>query len=479
MTYGILTLDDTLGLVLPVSILAFLVCLIFQSVLLVLRIFLPISATSPKRTEKKDGSNSNDSQNGSLNFKSLVFLFVLCYLLQPLGTMLHLRGQRQNMEFSSRSQKRSGLHDLVYGKDPLMKTLLDKIPSLRRGPKPPFLWSNRHLQFFPWLLQNEMHRQEGMPFQRMDLEVTACLDKSTPECIRDPLMNDTITLDVFPPFDDVQNQYPGFHAGSPIIFFSPGLRCHSHDLPGTMIIRRAFAKGIRSVVVNRRGHTPDRKLRAPRFNLFGDVHDLEQSYWHIHEHYAAPHTPSFLHGISSGTAVVVSALAEFDKRRWLAAVVEASSTNNNNETTTAKATFDNGWDTLYGQQQQQHRGVAPSFIASVSVVPGYDISKVMMPERFKYPYNPLLTESVKDHFVRTNEDVLRAYDSEAVDLALEADNLQDFVNAVAPFAGYPNATEYYKGENPINDMQYITTPKLVLNSIDDPCVSLWCQQLLW
>ena len=87
----------------------------------------------------------------------------------------------------------------------------------------------------------------------------------------------------------------------------PGLRCHSMDMPGNSIIRRLYGEGFRSVVINRRGHTPTQPLRAPRWNLFGDVPDLEQTYWYIRTQLVALDTPMFVHGISSGTAVVVSA----------------------------------------------------------------------------------------------------------------------------------------------------------------------------
>jgi hypothetical protein len=52
-------------------------------------------------------------------------------------------------------------------------------------------------------------------------------------------------------------------------------------MPGNMIIRLLWAAGIRTVAINRRGHTPDQPLKAPRWNLFGDVDDLEQVYWHV------------------------------------------------------------------------------------------------------------------------------------------------------------------------------------------------------
>jgi predicted alpha/beta-fold hydrolase len=80
-----------------------------------------------------------------------------------------------------------------------------------------------------------------------------------------------------------------------------------------------------------------------------------------------------------------------------------------------------------------------------------------------------LTSLVKQHFVLQNEELLRQFNSNAVDAALAATSLQEFVDATAPFAGYPNASAYYHVENPINEVRHISTPKLVLNSIDDPC----------
>jgi len=83
-----------------------------------------------------------------------------------------------------------------------------------------------------------------------------------------------------------------------------------------------------------------------------------------YNNFVDPNTPLFLHGISSGTAAVVSALSEWDSRRV-----------------------------------EQPSLVSPSFVASISVTPGYDTSKVLKPERFKFQYNDLLTPMVKEHFV--------------------------------------------------------------------------------
>ena len=248
---------------------------------------------------------------------------------------------------------------------------------------------NRHIQFIPWILQNELHKLGGgIPFQRLTHVVTDCLEKGSSPCLDDSLMTDTVTLDIFPPMNTTDE---GFHQGSPVILFQPGLRCFSQDLPGVTIIRAAYGKKFRSVVVNRRGHTPNQILKAPRWNIFGDIDDLESVFFFLKDEVLAPNTAFFLHGISSGTAVTVHALAEFDKRRI---------------------------------EDPLRR--TPVFVGATTLTPGYDIQKVMLPERFKWPYNPLMTLAVQEHFILQNEKILRDFDSASVDAALQTKNLQEF-----------------------------------------------------
>lgn len=84
----------------------------------------------------------------------------------------------------------------------------------------------------------------GIPFQEIYFNVSGCQDKSLGEigddrtevCTRPEGMIDEIRFDVFPPFDSSE-QYPQFNSSSPVILFEPGLRCHSQDMPGNMIIR--------------------------------------------------------------------------------------------------------------------------------------------------------------------------------------------------------------------------------------------------
>ena len=334
--------------------------------------------------------------------------------------------------FAMNYQSKLGLADLITGNDPLVDKVLERCPTLLRGPVPPFWFSSRHVQFIPYMIHNEWHKLwGGITYQRIDFNVTARLDLTDPNSDSSQL-NDTITLDIFPPLDD-----PSLPADAPVLFIAPGLRCHSQDMPGNSLVRVARGKGFRSVVVNRRGHTPEGPhslLKSPRWNLFGDVDDLEQVYWHVKEKLLPRRTPLFLEGISSGCAVVIAGVGQWDKRRL--------------EYPTMKT---------------------PSFVSTMVLTPGYDISKVFDEDRFTYPYNPLMLYFVKDHFLARNEAILRGFNSTAYDRAMSTKTLQQFLNETTPFAGFENADLYFQFTNPVNLLEFITTPVYVINSIDDPC----------
>jgi len=338
--------------------------------------------------------------------------------------------------FVSLLESGSGLADFFHGQDvENISKILRLAPTIRKGPTVPIWFQNRHIQFIPWLVQNELHKiGGGIPYERIEFSVTDCIKKTSKNCEQVDVMNDTVTLDIFPPMG---TEDEGFSDNSPVIIFAPGLRCHSQDLPGNSIIRSAYGKGFRSVVMNRRGHTPEQLLRSPRWNIFGDIDDLEQVYWFLKDEIVAPHTGFFLHGISSGTAVTVLGLAEFDRRR---------------------------------AANPQER--VPVFVGATTVTPGYDIQEVMQPDRFKWPYNPLLNLAVKDHFILQNEKILRDFNSKAVDNALKSNTLQEFVNATAAFTGFEDPETYYEFTNPVKGLHHITTPTFVLNSLDDPCCAI-------
>ena len=417
-----------------------------------------------------------------------------------------------------------GLYDLIHGTEyDKLHEIFQRVPKLLQGPKVPWfsLISNRHLQFVPWLIQNEIHlRYYPVPYQTVTVNVTDCLDKTIPNCQAHPLMEDSITLDIFPPllhtdveeqgddnsqqqeeggggYDDVDvedddassNWNRGFNSSSPIILFAPGLTCSSQDLPGTSIIRLAYKAGFRSIVVNRRGHakfatttsSDDAKkklLTAPRFNILGDIDDMEQVYHYVKHHpMIGEDTPMFLYGVSAGTAITVSGLSKWDRqKRMLQQQQQQDQGQQFEEDLDARSPYANYTVNEYHQELQASELLPtyspPSFVASVAISPGYDCSKVFEPERFLFPYNPFLLKSATNHFITQNEDVLRAHDTHAVDKAMNAATLQELLDATSVFTGYKNSTLYHQHTNPINKLHDITTPKLVLNSYDDPCCNV-------
>ena len=100
---------------------------------------------------------------------------------------------------------KTGIKAIIKGTDPLLERVLDLCPLIRAGPQPPFWLGNRHMQFIPWMGQNEFFRG-SMNFETHDFTVTDCVVKGDSEkggldCVQDPSMDQVITIDVFPGFD--------------------------------------------------------------------------------------------------------------------------------------------------------------------------------------------------------------------------------------------------------------------------------------
>ena len=56
-----------------------------------------------------------------------------------------------------------------------------------------------------------------------------------------------------------------------MILIAPGLACTAQDVPGSSFLRLAISRGFRVAVMGRRAH--EQRLKAARFNLFGDEDD--------------------------------------------------------------------------------------------------------------------------------------------------------------------------------------------------------------
>ena len=245
----------------------------------------------------------------------------------------------------------------------------DTTPTIFRAPHPPFVFSNPHLQFLPWMLQSHIHKNFfPVSYERYEKDVHV--------------------LDVYPTF----KTRPGPLA---CVFILPGLRGHSQDIPQTTLVRRFAATGrFRCVVVHRRGHVRGKKLNKDGvFHLVGCADDLEHSIHFFRKTVGCRNVPSiYLVGVSVGSGLVCQAIGKWDKRRH--------------------------------SKHAQNIGYCPPKIAGgVCISPGYDISECC--KRMIFPYDLIMRQSVINHFIRPNEETLRGcFGDIAVEETLSAPTLQ-------------------------------------------------------
>jgi len=313
-----------------------------------------------------------------------------------------------------------------------LRRVFDHMPTAHRAPRPPIWAYGRHIQFIPWIIYNTLSSAVvPLRYQTQTLRVTGLEDKSKPESKTNKRnMDDDVVINYFPPLEqraEVANDECMLPLDAPAILIDGGLTCTAQDVPGSSFLRLAVTRGFRVVVLERRGHALP--LTKPRWNLFGDSDDLEQMVHVIRE--KLPKAPFFWLGISSGSKLPIEAMGKFDERR------------KNGDTS------------------------APQFVATACLCPGYNLETCFM--GFGFPYKYICRSSVRSKFLQENEAVLRSHNSEAYEKAVQAPDLQSLLYHAAPFAGYPSAKEYFAAENPVLFAPLITTPTLVINSMDDPC----------
>ena len=104
-------------------------------------------------------------------------------------------------------------------------------------------------------------------------------------------------------------------ASAPVVLILPGL-CGSIEGTGHTIDAMLQA-GLRPVCLHARGCSVP--MSSPRFNMFGDTHDLRDALGRIALRW--PEAPVCLHSISAGTALMVRYLGELGARAPIAAAV--------------------------------------------------------------------------------------------------------------------------------------------------------------
>jgi len=323
-------------------------------------------------------------------------------------------------KFRRRNQLRT-----FMGTSDAIKRIYGHMESAKAAPRPPFWAFDPFVQFIPWVIYNLLASILcPIPFEAVPTEVKGLRDKTKPEGPDNPRdLIDEVIVNYYPP---TTGDTLDLALDAPIVLIEPGLTCTRQDVPGSALMRLAVARGFRAVVVERRAH--GQPLKSPRWNLFGDADDLEQVYSAIRRR--LPDAPLFWVGISSGAKIIIEGLGKYDRRR---------------------ANGDN---------------TAPRFAGGCCICPGYNLETCFL--KFAWPMSTMCLRSTQDKFMVANEAVLRAHDEKAYDRAMAAPNLQVFLAAVAPFAGYPDAKAYFENENPVLFCQDITTPCLIMNAEDDP-----------
>ena len=78
-----------------------------------------------------------------------------------------------------------------------------------------------------------------------------------------------------------------------------------------------------------------------------------------------------------------------------------------------------------------------------------------------------LLDSCKHLFLNKNSDILIENSPEAFETCSRARNVQEFFDSHHTFAGFQTIEDYYEDSNPMNWVEGIVRPTLVINSEDD------------
>lgn len=212
-----------------------------------------------------------------------------------------------------------------------------------------------------------------------------------------------------------------FTETSPLVFFLPTISGSSETTNG--FVRYAIKRGWRAIVLNRRGHS--HPLTSPRFNLMGDTDDTVAMIRHGKRLFPKASFYGAV-GISAGSGQLVSYIG--------------------------------------GQGKQV------DISAAVSLCPAYNMENAFDNLDRKHPkISNLLLKRLQNYFLINNAEILS--DNPAFDKSLQASNMQDFLQAVSPFAGVNDWQDYLIHHNPMQHYQGNKIPCLILNSMDDPvCV---------
>lgn len=311
-----------------------------------------------------------------------------------------------------------------------IQSIIARCPTLKRAPAPPFFLMNEHLQFFPWSIQGRIHMHMfPVPYQRLEHMYPDGKEKAI--------------IDVYPSFEEDTRPLP-------IVIILGGLRGHSQDLPGNTLTRRFIATGrFRVVVDHKRGNAWQRDsensywgkyipLMKAEFHLMGCAADVSSSIRYLRQKYPdQANVPTQMVGVSVGSGHLVTCLG--------------------------------GWAKLRKEGKVDRFGFPPpgNMVGGVVAFPGYDIK--ICGSRVRFPYSLMISETVRSHFIRRNQKVLReGLGDQVVDEALAMKDLQECNDMAYRFTCTESPQDYYNTYNPIHYLPHVDVPILAINPLDDP-----------
>eukprot|EP00092_Neocalanus_flemingeri_P027679 GFUD01030044.1.p1 GENE.GFUD01030044.1~~GFUD01030044.1.p1 ORF type:complete len:608 (+),score=112.93 GFUD01030044.1:51-1826(+) len=207
---------------------------------------------------------------------------------------------------------------------------------------------------------------------------------------------------------------------APLVIFLHTITGSSSDTGHYM--RCASRRGWRSCVFNRRGHGRV-SLTTPNFNVMGDVADTKAQVDFVIAKYSSASYVAMV-GISAGSGLLVTYLGK--------------------------------------------EGDNTPVRAACSLCPAYDISQAFTKLAENYPMvdRHILT-SMKKCFIRPNKNILSTKSQTALENCTQATTIDEFLSVHFPFAGYDTLEEYFCDNNPMEWVEGIVRPVMIVNSEDD------------
>eukprot|EP00929_Paragymnodinium_shiwhaense_P112494 TRINITY_DN80757_c0_g1_i1.p1 TRINITY_DN80757_c0_g1~~TRINITY_DN80757_c0_g1_i1.p1 ORF type:complete len:405 (+),score=89.38 TRINITY_DN80757_c0_g1_i1:44-1258(+) len=224
---------------------------------------------------------------------------------------------------------------------------------------------------------------------------------------------------------------PNLPKNAPIVFIVPGLANSKESLPGQSLYAALLKKSWRTVVFEKRGVGTGRgKLRAPVFHIFGHPSDLAEAVGRVVDAY--PEAPLHFVSFSAGNGLLGS----------------------------------------YFKHYPEQTG---GLVRSVLMLKGgedYNVAFKLRGTWIEGMVHERLLTFLKQYFVKSNEEVLKAHNADAFKAALETTNMEDFYAlTMRHFSGYEDPDEAERLINGFNGgnkwMEANTIPLLAVYTEDD------------